>query len=388
MTFADGLAEFRFLSELYQRDCQTGTLLAEYPSSNSEATAYKNTEQYIIHDPYPPPTSSLLKVLGPHHLMCGWGSRLPVSSDVPPPAMLLDHWQSQFGDEGVPIWHQINTGADDAINYITLFPHESMPAKQQHIAPGRYYPLHAKTTIGEIDCPQPNILPDVSPPCVMKFSHGYAGTGNFFIHNVEDEKNARQKMAETWPDAEYVVTQMVEHVTGDYGVQFYLDRQGNSYWLGVTEQTFNAERCWVGGVFIADDQDQHYERFQSIAATVATYLNSQGYFGVVGIDILQDKHGKNFMVDLNPRLTGVTPFLVISRLFLQQGYPAGCYVSSWAFPGSLEQLIDKADNTDNVRIVIQSACQDDSTGNTTCHLSVNGASLTVCKKALAQLQLQ
>ena len=388
MAFADGLAEYRFLSELYQRDCQTGSLLAEYPSSNSEATAYKNTERYIIHDPYPPPTASLLKVLGPHHLMCGWGNRLPVCSDVPPPTLLLDHWQGLFGDNGVPTWHEIETDVDADVNYITLFPHENVLAKQQRINPDRYYPLHNKTTIGKIDCPQPKILPDVSPPCVIKLSHGYAGAGNFFIYNTQDEQNARQKMAETWPDAEYVVTQVVENIIGDYGAQFYLDRQGNSYWLGVTEQIFNAERRWAGGVFFADDQDQHYARFQSITAEVAAYLHNQGYFGVVGVDILQDKKDNNFLVDLNPRLTGITPFLMISRLFLQQGYPAGCYAPGLVFPGSLEQLIDRADNTNNVRIIIQSAYQNDNTGNTTCHLSVSGGTLAVCKKALAKLQLR
>ena len=89
--------ELDFLSELYFEDAPESRLLAEYPSSNSDDTVFQNRSQFVIHDPFPPPRTELLKVLGPHHLMCGWGNHLPVTSQIKPPAVLLEHWSRLLG---------------------------------------------------------------------------------------------------------------------------------------------------------------------------------------------------------------------------------------------------------------------------------------------------
>ena len=53
------------------------------------------------------------------------------------------------------------------------------------------------------------------------------------------------------------------------------------------------------------------------------YLHECGYVGVVGIDILQDGSNNMFLVDVNPRLTGITPFLMASRIFAREGLNEG-----------------------------------------------------------------
>ena len=78
------IPELNFLSELYAADAPGSSLLAEYPSSNSDETCFQNKTQFVIHDPFPPPARELMKVLGPHHLMCGWGRELPVASEIEP----------------------------------------------------------------------------------------------------------------------------------------------------------------------------------------------------------------------------------------------------------------------------------------------------------------
>ena len=131
MAQIESFNEYDFLSELYENDTPQARLLAEYPSSNSDETQFRNRSKYIIHDPFPPPPRSLLKILGPHHLMCGWGRHLSVSSEVRPPQLLLNHWENIFGKEGCPVWQPFDPEAD----YITLFPHESIPASRQVIPP-------------------------------------------------------------------------------------------------------------------------------------------------------------------------------------------------------------------------------------------------------------
>ena len=235
----------RFLSELYVTDSPESCLLTEYPSSNSDETRFQNNTSFIIHDPFPPPKRELLKCLGPHHLMCGWGNHLPVTSEVPPPDLLLNHWERIFGSGGIPIWTEFNPSD----RFITLFPHQSLTVEQQVIDPATNYELHSKEVIEKIECSQAEVLDSVKPPCIVKLSHGYAGLGNFMIHSSDDEKAMRDQLTKHWPDSALVINSVIENVVGDYGVQFYLCHDGSVVWLGLTEQHFNESKRWCGGSF-------------------------------------------------------------------------------------------------------------------------------------------
>ena len=135
------MPDLNFLSELYAGDAPGCSLLAEYPSSNSDETCFQNKTQFAIHDPFPPPARQLIKVLGPHHLMCGWGRELPVASEIKPPPQLLEHWEKVLGPEAVPVWEQ--APSNEVKRYITLFPHASVPPEQQVIDPVVNYELHS-----------------------------------------------------------------------------------------------------------------------------------------------------------------------------------------------------------------------------------------------------
>ena len=254
MGFSSNLDAFPYVSELYQRDAPCTVLLPEYPSSNQPGARYRNVHRWIIHDPFPPPPLSLMQVLGPHHLMCGWGNRLPVTSTVQPPEILFAHWERILGPEARPVWKPF----DPDQTYTTIFPIESLPSRQQEIDPRTLYPLHGKQAIARIDCPQPQVLEEIVPPCVVKLNHGYAGLGNFFVHNEQDRLEALAYRDRHWPGAELFITERVENLTGDYGVQFYVDRQGDVSWLGLTHQVFDAGGKWSGARFSLEDQDRPF----------------------------------------------------------------------------------------------------------------------------------
>jgi len=384
MSFTDSLDQFTFLSELYERDAPSAVLMTEYPSSNSVETRFQNTERFIIHDPYPPPPVALLKTLGPHHLMYGWGDKIPVTSEVEPSALLIEHWRRGFGDAGCPAWRAVNER--DA--YITSFPFETLDVVQQVIDPAVLYHLHSKEAIEDIDCPQAAVLDAVEFPCIMKLSHGYAGLGNFIIHNAEDLRQAQNQIDKQWPDAPIVINKLLTDIIGDYGVQFYLGRDGEITWLGFTEQLFNDTNRWIGGVFRADLQDELYPEFIKIAEPVAGYLHEKGYFGVVGIDILHNKNDQFFLVDLNPRLTGITPFLMTSRLLVKDGYSTGIYAASVSLPGDLDCIIERAEQCETGKVFILSAYQVSNSQSTICHISVNGKSVEECEHLLSTLKIQ
>ena len=323
-----------FLSELYAADCQDAALLTEYPSSNSDQTRFRNQTKFIIHDPATPPKRELLKILGPHHLMLGWGQAIPVCSDEQPPQILLDHWGRTFGAAGVPNW----MAPDDARPYITLFPHQSVSGDRQVIDPEVNYRLHSKEVIEKIDCAQAAVLDRIAPPCVVKLTHGYAGLSNFFVRSDQDAVAVRERLNQQWPDVKFVVNGIIEDIQSDVGVQFYLKKDGTAVWLGFTEQNFDPAGKWSGGCFSAEAQEQRFEQLSEMVKPAAEYLHSEGYFGVVGIDIVTNGVGDMFLVDVNPRLTGITPFLIASRMFAEEGLGEGIYLASCRFAGSMEEF--------------------------------------------------
>jgi hypothetical protein len=384
------MPELNFLSELYARDAADSSLLAEYPSSNSEQTCFQNKTKFVIHDPFPPPKRELMKVLGPHHLMCGWGRELPVASEIGPPQQLLNHWAQLLGDTAVPVWQP--APSEQTRRYITLFPHEVLPAEQQVIDPVVNYQLHSKHVIERIDCPQAEVLDEITIPCVVKLTHGYAGLGNFLIHNGEDLAAMERQLQQQWPDAEVVVNSMIENIVDDHGVQFYLRPDGSSIWLGLTEQNFNQQQRWCGGVYRSELQFSEFESLMPFVQATAKHLNSRGYHGVVGIDVLRTADGNRYLVDVNPRLTGISPFLMASRIFdRDQGLKFGIYRASCRYEGDLARLIaatDAAWNDHGVRMMVLSAFEtvaETGAPVTICHLSASAMTHESCEAQFDQL---
>ena len=385
MTELKRVAPGTFLSELYAADCPDAVLLTEYPSSNSDQTRFQNRSKFIIHDPATPPKRELLKILGPHHLMLGWGQSIPVCSDERPPQQLLDHWEHTFGAKGVPNWKL----PDNVSSYISLFPHESLHEDQQVIEPELNYCLHSKEVIEKIDCDQSAVLDRIEPPCVVKLTHGYAGLSNFFVRDDQEAKSVLERMNQQWPNANYVVNTIIEDIQADVGVQFYLSKDGTASWLGFTEQNFDAGGKWSGGRFSAVDQELQFERLSKMIKPAANYLHSQGCFGVVGIDIVTNGSGQDFLVDVNPRLTGITPFLMASRIFAAEGLGEGVYLASCRFAGSLQELIAAAEaeilSEQKSRVVVLSAFEDPDSRSTICHLSVTSQSQLANQAILSRL---
>ena len=369
------------VSQLYATDVPEAWLLAQYPSSNSTDTIFQNRTKFQIHDPFPPPPKQLLQELGPHHLMCAWGKGTVVTSQTEPDPRLLQHWANVVGDDSVPVWKPF----DAQQNFITLFPHESLPAERQLVPPEINYRLHSKEIIETIDFSQAKVLDQVVPPCVVKLSHGYAGLGNFFIRNAFDDSMMREQVAQQWPDATLVINELIENIVGDTGIQFYLRKDGSVVWLGLTQQQFNEKARWSGGVFSHDEQEEGRQRYEAAVLASARCLSAHGYFGVVGIDILTDADGQQFLVDVNPRLTGVTPFLMASRRFVTQGATEGIYLASQNFAGSLDQLFRAAESIKDTNVLVLSACENVEDQTTICHLSVSSTSQADNQQILRRL---
>jgi len=294
---------------------------------------------------------------------------------------LLAHWDAMLSQAGCPNWVPLQ----DDQTYITSFPFEAISADRQVVPPDTLYHLHSKQAIAEVPCSQAEVYEAVQFPCILKLSHGYAGLGNYVVRNDAELATAKADIASSWPGAPIVINQLLNDIIGDYGVQFYLDKQGVMTWLGFTQQLFSDTGRWTGGIFNADIQDEFYPEFYEIAEPVAHYLHENGYFGVVGIDILQTKANDFFLVDINPRLTGITPFLMTARLFIADGFSHGFYATSVYIAGGLSDVIARAQTVSNARILVLAAYNAPGSSTTKCHLSISGASRQACERALSEL---
>ena len=182
-----------------------------------------------------------------------------------------------------------------------------------------------------------------------------------------------------------MVNSVIEDIREDFGLQFYLRRDGSMVWLGVTRQHFNTHRRWCGGSYSAELQGQLYNDAADIPEAVGRYLHREGYFGLVGIDVLCDRNNRHFLVDVNPRLTGISPFLMASRIFAQKGLTEGIYRASARFQGSMDELISTAEDTTEARVVVLSAFEEPDSDSTVCHLAASSDSQQQCSDVLDQI---
>lgn len=359
---------FNFLSQYYAQDTHDGIFLAEYPSSNSPDTAFVNAEHYIIHDSFPPPTKKLLKYLGPHHLMLGWGNSLPVASEIKPSKLLLKHWSHHFGEEAIPKWKPVN----QKDSYIELFPHETILPSQHTLEPDSLYFLHSKEALQHIKCLQPKPLPQWHIPSIAKLSHGYANTGNFMITSEAERSNTKAQVQQRWPESSLFFSEIIGEITNDICAQFYLNRQGDIQWLGVTQQLFNKENRWCGGTYDAEVQLTWKIKLANIVHKTAQYLSQEGYYGAVGIDVLENQKEELFLIDLNPRLNGSTPFVMACRLLSKNALNYGAYHPSIVVPFTAAQLIKECEEYENATIIVLAFYEEKN--KTTCHLGIHASS--------------
>jgi len=83
-------------------------------------------------------------------------------------------------------------------------------------------------------------------------------------------------------------------------------------------------------------------------------------------------------------LTGVTPFLLASRQFLNQGHHEGVYAASVRFKGTIKDLFSATKHSTSSAVLIHSAVEEEP-GTMQCHLSAHANSQRQCEEALSQI---
>jgi ATP-grasp domain len=227
-------------------------------------------------------------------------------------------------------------------------------------------------------------------PCICKTTHSMAGKGIFIIRNDEDEREFESFIEETGNPA-FVVTEFVD-IERNVACHFFIhpNREGIT-WFGSNENRLLDDGSWSpDSTIIKADQEYLKELQMPYVKDVVAYFQSLHFWGFCGVDVLFDKHGTGYLVDVNPRVTGSLPAIMAGHLLFEKyGYEYCLFRRSarYAYRGTAESFLREVDeynllNNGRSIIVVNSFAQE-TESRTLVQLGVYGSSgLEECQHVL------
>ncbi|RBR23588.1 uncharacterized protein FIESC28_03601 [Fusarium coffeatum] len=139
---------------------------------------------------------------------------------------------------------------------------------------------------------------------------------NGFLNRLLSAVNARNSHLEP---ATMLLSDLVQDPIGDYGVTFFVNEKGSKpTFLGVSKQMIEGGTAWVGSIIDYQQQTKLHHKFEALMDRISDWLQSYGYIGPAGADILEDAKGFH-VVDLNVRTTGSCCLPLLQTHFTSRG---------------------------------------------------------------------
>ncbi|MBD2016772.1 ATP-grasp domain-containing protein [Microcoleus sp. FACHB-53] len=352
------------LSDLFAQDTtdtRCGFLL-NYPATASWA-AYPNTKKYFLQDGSSEATKTSFDKIcekEPWKNLAVLGDALPGIVISPVQTLLIDYWREHFGFkysnlERIHCSSYLDelSQSDRFDSIITLFPFDNLKPEKHAVNPDTHYRLLSKVTLAELGVQCPNYksynlheiaLQDIDLPeqfpYLIKTSHGLSGEGTYIIRSTSDlrycfdelRKYLDIKLLDT-----IIVSEFVKNEVQNYCVQFYVSKTGDITLIGTTSQLVTPEGNYLGGLIHYDKTDM--SRFFEMIAAVGQYAHQQGYFGVIGFDVLEDQDGQLYAIDANFRVNGSTPLCLQRHTLLGLGKEVAKYSSDYRMDGTLDSIL-------------------------------------------------
>jgi hypothetical protein len=155
------------------------------------------------------------------------------------------------------------------------------------------------------------------------------GKGTFVVRSEDDFARALGALQRMSKSSRVVVSDIVEGarersiqacVTKDGVFTGPLQRQLVGNPLLANLQAVEGDK-WCGAqIYESDQYSETHRTAETAARTIGLELAKQGYHGIFGVDFLLDAQGRLFVIEVNPRITGVTPLLA-SIYGPEQGVP-------------------------------------------------------------------
>ncbi|MDZ8035220.1 MULTISPECIES: ATP-grasp domain-containing protein [unclassified Nostoc] len=351
------------LSDLFALDITDASygFILNYPATASWA-AYPNRKKYFIQDGSSEATKTSFDKIcqkEPWKNLAVLGDRIPGIVIIPPPKSLLEYWQEHFGFSQSNIeMMDCSTYLDDLSHserfdkLISLFPFDRLKPEKHAVDPDTHYRLLSKVTLAElgVQCPkyesynlhQVNIEDIQLPqyPYLIKTSHGLSGEGTYIIKSPSDLNYCLEEIRK-YLDIKLlntiIVSEFVKNEVQNYCVQFYVNKLGEITLIGTTGQLVTPEGNYLGGLI--DYRNTNMSKFFEMIANVGQYAHKQGYFGVIGFDVLEDRDGQFYAIDANFRVNGSTPLCLQRNTLLGLGKGVAKYSSDYRMEGALDSIL-------------------------------------------------
>ncbi|KYC38076.1 carbamoylphosphate synthase large subunit [Scytonema hofmannii PCC 7110] len=351
------------LSDLFAQDITDASygFILNYPATASWA-AYPNRKKYFIQDGSSEATKTSFDKIcqkEPWKNLAVLGDRIPGIVIIPPPKLLIDYWQEHFG------FSYSNRSIMDCSTYlddlsqsenfdklIALFPFDSLKPEKHAIDSDTHYRLLSKVMLAElgVSCPKYESynlyacsLEDIQLPqfpYLIKTSHGLSGEGTYIINSTSDLNYCLEEIRK-YLDIKLlstiIVSEFVKNEVQNYCVQFYVNKAGEITLIGTTSQLVTTEGNYLGGLI--DYRNTDMSKFFEMIAAIGQYAHKQGYFGVIGFDVLEDQDGQMYAIDANFRVNGSTPLCLQRHTLLEIGKEVAKYSSGYRMEGTLESIL-------------------------------------------------
>ncbi|BAY78124.1 hypothetical protein NIES25_45940 [Nostoc linckia NIES-25] len=351
------------LSYLFAEDIKDASygFILNYPATASWA-AYPNQKKYFLQDGSSEASKTSFDKIcqkEPWKNLAVLGDRIPGIIIILPPKSLIGYWQEHlaFKHSNVEMM-DCSTYLDDLSQsdgfdkLITLFPFDRLKPEKHAIDSDTHYRLLSKATLDElgVQCPKYKTynlhaysiedieLPEF--PYLIKTSHGLSGEGTYIIKSPSDlnycleeiRKYLNIKSLDT-----IIVSEFVKNEVQNYCVQFYVNKAGEITLIGTTSQLVTPEGNYLGGVI--DYRNTDMSKFFEMIAAIGQYAHKQGYFGVIGFDVLEDRDGQLYAIDANFRVNGSTPLCLQRHTLLKLGKEVAKYSSNYRMEGTLDSIL-------------------------------------------------
>jgi ATP-grasp domain len=361
-------------------------MIYECPSSSGRDTSFFNAEKYRIHD-FPPTLYAYKVVLRPIRYSSMNGNTHPSFLAVDCPVKIIEHWEKYIPNFCRPSF--VNSIPPTAkVN--AYLPMEKTPHHLHINNPDIHYFLAGKDAINLMTESAPRLLPNAKDvrPCVVKVTHAMGSLGIFVIHNDTDEENFLDFVKST-ENPSYVITDFVE-IVQNLSCHFFIHPNGDIIWFGSSENLRLADGSWsIDSTMEMLRQQELQDLMGPLAKQVVDYSLSRGYWGFCGIDVLVGPDGRGWVVDVNPRVTGTMPALMVAKqIHNQLGLQYGKFrkSSKYAYAGPADELWGKIDEYNELhqgcsRIVVFSFFEV-SSELTQCNMAVFGDSHEACEAVL------
>lgn len=386
-----------------QRKCGNVVMLFEGPSSASSSSSsehqFYNSQVYKFHD-YPRAPVPCKAVLGPCRYALMNGATYPSYLRDAPPEGLLAHWKSTVPGFKEPSF--VSTINDSSLVYAYL----PMEHVQQHLNdPHIHYHLAGKDAIGLMTQKTTPRLSNTRDkrPCVCKISHSMGSRGVYLIRNDEDEAQFNAFLTKTG-NPPFIITDYVEVVRQVSG-HFFLHPQGEITWFGSSETcrrngsgadgggrggADGGDQWGLDSTLVMSDQEHLRAALLPFVKDVIHYFQALGFWGLCGVDVVWDSKGKGFLVEVNPRVTGSCPFIMVAHLLREKyGFDYGVFrhSSRYAFPGTASELLHQTKDFNQEHqgkfLVVVYSFHEVNPSQTLVNMGVHGGtSLSYCESIL------